>query len=64
MCHRLLSYVFKEVVSAIKKHLSFTVLTIPGYLCGTETTITAREHKTAKGREVRKRREENTPSAE
>jgi len=56
--------VFKEVVSAIKKHLSFTVLTIPGYLCGTETTITAREHKTAKGREVRKRREENTPSAE
>lgn len=36
---------------------------IAGSLCETETTITAREHKTGKGREVRKKREENTPSA-
>lgn len=50
---------FKEAVIAIKKQLSFSILPIAGSLCETETTITAREHKTGKGRrgEVRKKRE-------
>lgn len=57
------SYVFKEPAIAIKKQFPFSIPPVAGCLCETETTITVIENKTGKGREVRKKREENTPSA-